>query len=314
MPDITQKFLTKNDCYKAGRKITPKGIMVHSTGANNPKLSRYIQPDDGILGKNPNQNDWNMGGIDRCVHGFIGKDKNGKARIYQTLPWNHRGWHGGGKSNDTHIGFEICEDGLTDPIYFNEVYNLAVELCAFLCKEFNLTVDTVIGHYEGYQKGIATNHGDPKHWFSRHGKSMDTLREDIKKKLTPVVPSVIYEAHVQNIGWQGKKRNGETAGTTGKFLRLEALTVKLENTNARLELEGHVENKGWTALRTNGEVIGTIGEGLRLEAVKLKCATHPLLYRVHVEGTGWMPWVKNGEVAGTVGRSLRIEAIEIKIA
>ena len=49
---IHQCFLTKNDCYRAGRTITPKGIVVHSTGANNPYLRRYVQPDDGILGKN----------------------------------------------------------------------------------------------------------------------------------------------------------------------------------------------------------------------------------------------------------------------
>ena len=39
------------ECYTAGRKITPKGIMVHSTGANNPNLKRYVGPDDGLLGK-----------------------------------------------------------------------------------------------------------------------------------------------------------------------------------------------------------------------------------------------------------------------
>lgn len=29
--DITQAVMTNSDCYKAGRTITPKGIMVHST-------------------------------------------------------------------------------------------------------------------------------------------------------------------------------------------------------------------------------------------------------------------------------------------
>ena len=28
---IIEKFMIRNDCYLAGRKITPKGIMVHST-------------------------------------------------------------------------------------------------------------------------------------------------------------------------------------------------------------------------------------------------------------------------------------------
>ena len=52
-------ILTGNDCYKSDRWITPAGVMVHSTGANNPNLRRYVQPDDGLLGTNPNGNDWN---------------------------------------------------------------------------------------------------------------------------------------------------------------------------------------------------------------------------------------------------------------
>lgn len=54
-------YLTNNACYKAGRIITPKGIMVHSTAANNPRLSRYIAPDDGLIGVNANDNHWNTG-------------------------------------------------------------------------------------------------------------------------------------------------------------------------------------------------------------------------------------------------------------
>lgn len=40
--NLRKLILTENACYKAGRKITPKGIMVHSTGANNPYLRRYV--------------------------------------------------------------------------------------------------------------------------------------------------------------------------------------------------------------------------------------------------------------------------------
>jgi N-acetylmuramoyl-L-alanine amidase len=130
----------------------------------------------------------------------------------------------------------------------------------------------------------------------------------------PPAPSIVYEAHIEHIGWQGPRRNGETAGTTGQSLRLEALTVRLENTNAKLEMEGHVENKGWTTVRTNGEVFGTVGEGLRLEAIKIKSDQHTVLYRVHVQNIGWTDWKKNGEVAGTTGQALRIEAVEIKLA
>ena len=182
-------FLTDNDCYKASRTITPRGVMVHSTGCNNPNLRRYVQPDDGLLGKNTGGNHWNQprpDGQEVCVHAFIGKLKDGSPAIYQTLPWTRRGWHAGGAANDTHISFEICEDGLTDGDYFAAVYSAAVELTAYLCRMFRLDPladGVVICHSEGYQRGIASNHGDVMHWFPRHGKDMDDFRADVARKL-----------------------------------------------------------------------------------------------------------------------------------
>lgn len=184
--ELKKQILTNNACYKANQKIKVKGIMVHSTGANNPWLKRYVGPDDGYLGVNTYGNHWNTytpGGRQICCHAFIGKLKDGSIATYQTLPWDHRGWHAGGAANNTHIGFEICEDGLTDKTYFNKVYKEAVELCVYLCKLYGLTADNIICHSEGYKKGIATNHGDVMHWFPKHGKSMDTFRADVKKAL-----------------------------------------------------------------------------------------------------------------------------------
>ena len=187
--NLHKLIFTENACYKAGRKITVKGIMVHSTGANNPWLKRYVGPDDGLLGKNQYNNHWNThhpGGREVCVHGFIGKLADGSIATYQTLPWDHRGWHAGGSANNTHIGFEICEDGLTDATYFAKVYKEAVELCVYLCKQYGLTEQDIICHSEGYRKGVASNHGDVMHWFPKHGKSMDTFRADVKNLLATV--------------------------------------------------------------------------------------------------------------------------------
>lgn len=184
--NLNKLILTENACYKAGRKITVKGIMVHSTGANNPWLKRYVGPDDGKLGKNQYNNHWNTyhpGGREVCVHGFIGKLADGTVATYQTLPWDHRGWHAGGSANNTHIGFEICEDDLTDGAYFAKVYKEAAELCAYLCKQYGLTEKNIICHSEGYKQGVASNHGDVMHWFPKHGKSMDTFRAEVKALL-----------------------------------------------------------------------------------------------------------------------------------
>lgn len=184
--NLHKLILTKNACYIAGKTIKPKGIVVHSTGANNPWLKRYVGPNDGLLGVNKYGNHWNTykpGGRQVCVHAFIGKLADGSIATYQTLPWNHRGWHAGGSANNTHIGFEICEDGLTDSSYFSGVYKEAIEFCAYLCNMYGLTEKDIICHSEGYKKGIASNHSDVMHWFPKHGKSMDTFRTEVKKIL-----------------------------------------------------------------------------------------------------------------------------------
>ena len=226
-------LLTASDCYKAGQTIKPKGVMVHSTGANNPNLRRYVQPVVSTperaellaqLGTNPNGNHWNQTRVyiytdntrtvgtrnysktlkqvlyEPCVHGFIGKLADGSVAAVQTLPWNHRGWHcgtgtSGRSANNTHISFEICEDGLTDPAYFAQVYQAAVELTAMLCKEYSLDPlanGVVICHQEGYRQGVASNHGDVLHWFPRFGKSMDDFRADVAAELgrRPEAPAV----------------------------------------------------------------------------------------------------------------------------
>ena len=182
--ELRQCILTNNDCYRTGRKITPTGIMVHSTGANNTDLKRYVQPDDGYLGVNSNANDWNRPGLDVCVHAFIGRDKNGDVAVYQTLPWDHRGWHAGGDANNSHISFEICEDGLQDAGYFSAVYEVSAQLCAMLCREYGIDpMAGIICHSEGHDMGLASNHADVMHWFPIHGKSMDTFRERVQELL-----------------------------------------------------------------------------------------------------------------------------------
>jgi N-acetylmuramoyl-L-alanine amidase len=200
-------FLTKNLCYETGKKHTPRGIMVHSTGANNPQLSRYVSPDDGLLGVNPYNNHWNQptpSGRKVCPHAFIGRLKDGSIATYQTLPWDMAGWHSGsGKlgsaqnaNNTGYIGFEICEDGLTDPAYFRMVYREAVEFAAYLCALYNIrpVKPYLIDHSEGNQLGIASNHADVMHWFPKHGKSMDTFRADVNVELANITNSDLLKA------------------------------------------------------------------------------------------------------------------------
>ena len=175
---LNKFMLTANECYIVGRRHTIKGIMVHSTGCDNPNVATYL-------------NYWNQfrpGGRQVCVHAFIGKLFGDKVGTYQTLPWDMVGWHSGEGANGNanfmgYIGFEICEDDLTDKAYFDKVYREAVELCAYLCKQFDLTEKDIICHSEGHARGIASNHADVMHWFPKFGKSMDTFRADVKAEL-----------------------------------------------------------------------------------------------------------------------------------
>lgn len=183
---MNKLIFTENDCYQTDRSIIPKGVMIHSTGANNPRLKRYVGPDDGMLGQNIYNNHWNCPDLAVCVHGFIGKLEDGTIATYQVLPWTHRGWHCGGDGNNTHISFEICEDDLTDKNYFEHTYQEAVRLTAYLCGLFQLDPladGVVICHYEGKQRGIASNHRDVVHWWSKYKKTMDAFRSDVAKEM-----------------------------------------------------------------------------------------------------------------------------------
>ena len=179
---INKCILTNNDCYKSAMKINPVGIIVHSTGCNNPTLRRYIQPNDGFIGDNKYNNHWNKSGLDVCVHAFIGKDINGEVKLYQTLPFNYACWGCGAGSkgsynyNPPYIQFEICEDDLTNSAYYDECFRIAVEFCAYLCNRYHINVSNVIDHAEAHLRGYASNHGDVKHWQSNFNDNMLLFR------------------------------------------------------------------------------------------------------------------------------------------
>lgn len=179
--NLITKYLTENECYIYGTKHTVKGILVHSTGCNQPKLSKWYK----------SWNKFRPNNTQVCVHAFIGKEDDGTIATMQTLPWDYKGWHSGSGSlgyaknanNTGYIGFEICEDNLKSEKYFSAVYHEAVELCAYLCLAFGLLPDDIVCHSEAHKMGIASNHADVMHWFPRYGKTMDTFREDVAKLL-----------------------------------------------------------------------------------------------------------------------------------
>lgn len=261
--NLKQFYLTKNECYQRNVTMKVVGLMLHSTGANNTNLKRYVPNFDGTIGDNTNGNHWNQfrpDGRQVCVHGFIGKLADGSIATVQTLPWTMKGWHAGGSANNNYIGVEICEDNLTDRNYFSKIYNEAVELFTYLCKEFNLNPLTdIICHSEGWKKGIASNHGDVMHWFPKHGKSMDSFRADVKAKLngstvTPVQPTTNTTNYlVKIIADELNVRAGNSTDypVTTVVKKNEVFTIVEESVNEHGNKWGKLKSgAGWISLNS----------------------------------------------------------------
>ena len=251
--NLKQTYITKNDCYKAGRTITPKGIMVHSTAT------------PGVMAEDW-YGRWNKPNHSVAVHAFL-DDKV----VCQHLPWNHRAWHCGAAGNNTHISFEMCEpkNWKTDKEYFVACYKNAVELTAYLCKRYGLSEKNVVSHKEGHKKGIASNHGDPEHWFGIFGYDMNTFRADVKKKLAGASINVAVTTQrttVKNgskgddvkylqqrlnkvrtsLGLSYKKLDDD-----GVFGAKTEAAVKAFQTNRKLTVDGIVGKNTWSALEVN---------------------------------------------------------------
>ena len=196
-------MMTQSTCYRKTKKMKVKGVLWHSTGANNPTLKRYVQPDDNagdrdgmikLIGKNAYGNDWNHTDVEAGLNAWIGELADGSVAAVQTMPWDYRPWGCGsgakGSCNDGWIQFEICEDGLDDKVYFDKVYWEACELTACLCKLYDIDpnvkatlnrvkVPTILCHADSHKLGLGSNHGDVLHWFMRYGKTMDAVRADV---------------------------------------------------------------------------------------------------------------------------------------
>lgn len=263
--NLVQSILTKNPCYTAGRKITVKGLMLHSVGCPQPSASVFIK-------------NWNSASFSRaCVHGFI--DAN-DGTAYQTLPWDHRGWHAGGSANNTHIGVEMCEPSCikyTSGANFTcsdrekavtavkRTYETAVQLYAMLCKQFNLNPladGVIISHKEGCARGVASNHGDPEHLWSQlnTGYTMDGFRNDVKAAMsgasviTPVAPSAPVESAVSykvriSISNLNIRSQPSSNSTSKGFITPGVYTIVSEATGAGASKWGKLKSGvGWVSL------------------------------------------------------------------
>lgn len=226
----------------------------------------------------------------------------------------------------THIGFyAFVYSGLknvTIPASVVNISNSAFRGCAFLKSAcFCGDAPTLgipeceglvgIGVFDECAEGFMVNYLSGATGFTNPWYGYPT------KELTSF-PTVSYQTHVQNIGWQGWRTNGEVAGTSGQSLRLEGMNIEIDGMPDAIEYRTHVQDIGWQGWVRDGEMSGTSGRALRLEAIEIRltgymAANYDIYYRVHAENIGWMDWAKNGQPAGTAGLSYRLEAIQIQL-
>lgn len=182
-----QNILTANPCYTASKKISVKGLVLHSVGCPQPSAEVFVRQLNSPSAK-------------VCVHAFI--DGN-TGKVHQTLPWDYKAWHCGGSGNSTHIGVEMCEpacikytggaiitcsDEEAAKTVVLRTLNAAVELFAELCRQYGLDPlkdGVIVSHKEGHDRGIASGHGDPDHLFRQlhMNYTMDDFRKAVNAAL-----------------------------------------------------------------------------------------------------------------------------------
>ena len=188
--------------------------------------------------------------------------------------------------------------------------------CAVLmAADSSLNADEVETILKNTALDLGTAGSDPY-----YGSGLIQLNSAVASISSSDTVSSTYRTHVQNVGWQGWKSDGQISGTFGQSLRLEGIEINLNNlgNDIGVEYQTHVQNIGWQGFKSNGQTSGTYGQSLRLEAIQIRltgtdAANYDIYYRVHCQNYGWLDWAKNGASAGSQGLSLRLEAIEIQV-
>ena len=205
-----EAYARNNGAFRAARPMpsgSPVGIIIHSTGVDNPNLRRYVNAPN-ICGNNPYRNYFDRADSDVCPHAVIGLDKSGEVRAAKLLPWNICCWGCGDGSkgsynyNPAYIQIEIAEDTLNDREYFNKAFGLAVQLCQRLLRNYpSIKPENIVSHHEAHLRGYASNHADCDHWLRKFGLNMDWFRAQVapEKRITLTAEITVVQSKADEI-------------------------------------------------------------------------------------------------------------------
>lgn len=161
-PDLDVELLTENPYSRPGTKTDKiKGIVVHYTanpGATAMDNRNYFE---GLKDSHETKASSNF------IVGLEGE-------IVQCVPTWEVAYASNSRNNDT-VSIECCHPDETGK-FNDETYKSMVNLCAWLCKKFDLQSDDVIRHYDVTEKNC------PK-YFVENEDAWQQFRADIQRAI-----------------------------------------------------------------------------------------------------------------------------------
>lgn len=318
------KYLGKN--YTPGRPYGMIGVTIHHMG--------------GDLDADGCNNVWR----NREASAHYSVDRNGYT--VQHVDDTDRAWAcgdgiGTGGGNDTTISIEHANNARGPWTVYPAAIESGAHLVAALCRYYGFGRPEWLVNVFPHKYWSSTTcpgelAGSQNAEYMRKAQAYYDEMTGSGQPVNPQQPGdalndagLNYRAHVAEYGWLDAVHDGQTAGTTGLGLELEAIKIAPPE-GVTLECDIHVADEGWktyTGIRLgensgegsspNDPIIGTTGKSLRAEAIALRAEGLPegkkLRYRVHIAEDGWLGWVDAPYTAGTVGISRQIEAIQIAI-
>ncbi len=253
------------------KRVKTKRIILHHAAA---KVCTPEQVDE-----------WHKARGWTCIgyHFFVRKD----GTIYRGRPEWSIGAHASNNNSDS-IG--ICAEGNFEIEIMPEAQKRALkELVSYLKKKYNISI--VQRHKDVGQ----TDCPGKNYPFEEIAKGIDDLK---------------YEVHIQNIGWQECKENGELAGTKRESLRIEAIKIYAD---IPIRYRVHMQDKGWSEWVSNGCMAGTINESRRIEAIEIESSSRAIKATAHIQDEGDVYYeIATHLIIGTEGRALRLEALALE--
>ena len=316
----TKRIWCRSDRYTSGGN-SREYIAIHNT-ANTATAEQEAKNLHNNAGKSSFQYAVDDVDIIQCVHDY-------------DTAWAVGAWAGAVQyiGNNQSISIEVCNPGTE----FSDACKKNLRaLVLHLMSYYGIPADHVVRHWDCHSGRKQC----PKFYSGSNNAAWNALHSYIttgsEAPANPQNPGnpvnnagLNYRAHVATYGWLDSVHDGQTAGTTGRGIRLEALKITPPE-GLELNAKIHVENKGWLTFNgikkgassgegssSNDPIIGTVGQALRAEALELDVVKNTtgkkLMYRVHLEEYGWTDWVNAGFATGTVGIKHQIEAVQMKL-